>query len=134
MRENAAPFFVVIGIAVVVILTLTVWIGRRKAHKTVPAQTEKVRAYTLTSEERQACFSVLEQTALPYLKLTAVRKPAGSVGLYDSKFGGAPYLPPGFAYPHNRNPKSDQKPLKLLAQLNFARLPSLPGFPKEGIL
>lgn len=50
---------------------------------------------------------------------------------YDSKFGGVPYLPPGFNYPRHAK---HGRPLSLLAQLNFAKLPKLPLFPDAGIL
>lgn len=72
-----------------------------------------------------------EQTVVPAITLKAVRRP-GSV--YESKFGGTPYLPEGFVYPYNESASSDRKPLKLLAQLNFTELPHLPGFPQQGIL
>jgi len=84
-----------------------------------------------TQDETLALNAVLQQTQLPCIKLTPVRR---SVGVYDSKLGGLPYLPPGFAYPHNTDPHSDKKPLKLLAQINFAQLPHLEGYPAEGIL
>ncbi len=71
----------------------------------------------------------VDETKLPCCELTQVRKPLDA---YDSKFGGVPYLPPGFAYPHNAG--CDRKPLKLLAQLNFDRLPQLPDFPAGGML
>ncbi|MDL2232749.1 DUF1963 domain-containing protein [Ruminococcaceae bacterium OttesenSCG-928-L11] len=72
-----------------------------------------------------------EQTIQPTLSLKAVR---GGTTVFSSKFGGTPYLPQGFAYPHNEDSTSDKKPLKLLAQLNFTELPPLPGFPAQGIL
>ena len=70
-------------------------------------------------------------TPQPVMKLQATDSPTT---VFDSKLGGTPYLPPGFDYPYNQNPDANQRPLKLLAQLNFAQLPPLPGFPTEGIL
>lgn len=55
----------------------------------------------------------------------------GETTVFNSKLGGVPYLPQGFAYPCNAK---GGKPLKLLAQLNFAELPVLEGFPDQGIL
>ncbi|MBR4224701.1 MAG: DUF1963 domain-containing protein [Oscillospiraceae bacterium] len=53
--------------------------------------------------------------------------------LWDSKVGGTPYFPRDMEYP------TDEvffvgEPLRFLAQLNFADLPHLDGFPEKGIL
>ena len=85
----------------------------------------------LTSQEKEGLLALLGPTALTYIKLTPVKK---TLSVFDSKMGGVPYLPPGFDYPYNTDPESDKKPLKLLAQLNFAQLPHLEGYPSEGIL
>lgn len=53
---------------------------------------------------------------------------------FDSKLGGVPYMPKGFPYPHGLSGDFEGKPLFLLAQLNFARLPHIEGFPSSGIL
>ncbi len=58
----------------------------------------------------------------------------GSVGLFDSKIGGIPYFPKAMEYPKGRKNEFDGKPLVLLAQLNFDRLPHIDGFPTKGIL
>ncbi|MEM9689122.1 MAG: YwqG family protein [Pseudomonadota bacterium] len=50
--------------------------------------------------------------------------------VYDSKFLGTPYMPPGFEYP--RDP--DGRALSFLAQINFDDVPSLPDYPESGIL
>lgn len=71
-----------------------------------------------------------KKTEKNYLKLKISRE---ETTVFDSKFGGTPYLPEGFEYPCNLN-NEYHKPLKLLAQLNFAQLPHLEGFPKQGIL
>lgn len=57
-----------------------------------------------------------------------------SVGLFDSKIGGTPYFPKSMEYPKGKNNEFDGKPLVLLAQLNFERLPHIKGFPTKGIL
>jgi|GEM_PF-182662 len=68
------------------------------------------------------------KTAMPSLKLTHQFKK--DIKLTDSKFGGAPYLPKGFAYPKDKG----GNPLKLLAQINFSEFTQIPNFPKEGLL
>ncbi|MCL2807499.1 MAG: YwqG family protein [Coriobacteriia bacterium] len=85
----------------------------------------------LTAQERAALLEALEGTKLACLRLTTHKRPTT---VFESKFGGAPYLPPGFEYPHNKNKMSERLPLKLLCQLNFEQLPPLPGFPHRGLL
>jgi len=48
----------------------------------------------------------------------------------NSKIGGVGYLPKTMAYPRNNG----GVPLSLLAQINFAEIPNLEGYPTEGIL
>ncbi len=48
----------------------------------------------------------------------------------DSKLLGLPFIPEDMAYPLDKN----GKPLNLIAQINFAQVPVLDGFPSEGIL
>lgn len=50
--------------------------------------------------------------------------------LTDSKFAGIPYLPKSHLYPKDSNGQI----MPLLAQINFAQLPSIPPFPKKGLL
>ena len=50
--------------------------------------------------------------------------------VFTSKLGGIPYLPKGKTVPTG----STGRPLFLLAQINFAELPALPGYPKSGLL
>lgn len=57
-------------------------------------------------------------------------EPESNVNWWQSKFGGLPYLPKSVEYP--KNPEGD--PLFLLAQINFADVPPLEGFPEKGIL
>lgn len=54
--------------------------------------------------------------------------------VFDSKLGGVPYLPKSMEYPTVREGELAGRPLFLLAQLNFEKLPQIPGFPTEGIL
>ena len=70
----------------------------------------------------------LEKFSLPIIKLKPELKDTETI--WTSKFGGKPYWPKKMKYPES---DSGEK-LILLAQINFSELPSLPDFPKEGIL
>ncbi len=70
----------------------------------------------------------IESTIKPYLEIKARRQ--NNLALWQSKFGGLPYLPKGVAYPRD----SKGVPLFLLAQINFAECPKLETFPEAGIL
>lgn len=81
----------------------------------------------------------LPHTLHPYLeKISATILPTvtmqltarDDLSLWQSKIGGEPYLPLDTAYPVDSN----GNPLALLAQFNFAEIPSLPNFPDQGIL
>lgn len=81
----------------------------------------------------------LPHTLHPYLeKISATILPtvtmqltaSDNLSLWQSKIGGEPYLPLDTAYPVDSN----GNPLALLAQFNFAEMPSLPNFPDQGIL
>ena len=72
--------------------------------------------------------SKLEATVKPYVEIeTHLTR---NVSLWQSKFAGFPYLPKNFDYP--KTPEGDY--LYLLAQINFAEVPHLEGFPETGIL
>ena len=66
-------------------------------------------------EEMVDYREAFEKSALPFA--TAEGK-VGKTSVYDSKLLGVPYMPKGFEYP--RDP--DGRPLKLLAQINFAEI------------
>lgn len=57
-------------------------------------------------------------------------QPDDALDLWESKFGGPPYLPRDCPYPLDM----DGKPLFFLAQINFAETPRLAGFPERGLL
>jgi uncharacterized protein YwqG len=71
-------------------------------------------------------------------RLAASRRPVARVTLEDlaldlatvSKVGGAPYLAPGASMPET----DTGGPMVLLAQVNFVELPSMPGYPRAGML
>lgn len=68
----------------------------------------------------------------PCMRLTPRR--AENLSVFDSKLGGVPYMPKGFQYPIGVSGMYEGLPLRLLAQLNFAKLPAIEGFPAKGIL
>lgn len=57
-------------------------------------------------------------------------QPDDALDLWESKFGGQPYLPRDCPYPLD----GEGKPLFFLAQINFAETPRLAGFPERGLL
>ncbi|MGL5939503.1 MAG: YwqG family protein [Waterburya sp.] len=70
----------------------------------------------------------LEATVKPYIKIQTHLTQTTS--WWQSKIAGFPYLPKNFDYP-----KTEQGDyLDLLAQINFEEIPSLKGFPTQGIL
>ena len=79
----------------------------------------------------QVVAAMRERTMRDFL---VVHPEAGSTGPLDSKIGGRPYLPAGFAVPRWEGGEQDGRELRFLAQLNFAEMPRLEGFPGEGIL
>lgn len=56
------------------------------------------------------------------------------LSVFDSKLGGVPYMPADQEYPMGRSGIFKGRPLYLLAQLNFERLPHIENFPEKGIL
>jgi uncharacterized protein YwqG len=72
-----------------------------------------------------------ERTAVDTLRLKPAREACAP---WESKLGGAPYLPGGFPYPLDRREGRESVPLRFLAQLNFGEMPVLEGFPARGIL
>lgn len=70
---------------------------------------------------------VKENTLKEVLHISAINE---NTSLYDSKFGGVPYLPKCSGLPVNE----DGQQLRLLSQINFEDLPDNNIFPNEGIL
>lgn len=67
-------------------------------------------------------------TIKPFIRIQTM--PDQALKLWQSKFGGLPYLPKEFTYPAD----AAGNPLRLLAQINCAEIPSGTDFPEEGIL
>ncbi len=70
----------------------------------------------------------IEASIKPYLELKLTDN--GNPTLWQTKFGGSPYLPKNCDYPKSWKGKY----VYLLAQINFAELPYLDDFPEQGIL
>ncbi len=89
-----------------------------------------------SDEEKAKVARVLAQLdadipAKMRIRLKPVRE---HTSVFDSKLGGIPYLPKGYDYPVVNTGEHFGKPLRFLAQLNFAKLPHIEGFPQSGIL
>ncbi len=77
-----------------------------------------------------ALDALADETMTDYLRLSLT---AGELRPWSSKVGGRPYIQGGGHFPRGRGALAG-KPLHLLAQLNFAELPTLPGLPSTGLL
>ncbi|PDY46756.1 YwqG family protein [Bacillus pseudomycoides] len=83
-------------------------------HLQIPRQLEQYRG-------------ILEESAKPYIKITGE---LGETTLFESKFGGYPYVPI-----HHEHPKdSNGQPMMLFVQLNFREIPHVEFVPKKGLL
>jgi len=69
----------------------------------------------------------------PMVKLVPSRSES-ELGVFESKLGGVPYMPADFEYPMGKSGIFKGRPLRLLAQLNFEKLPHIENFPEKGIL
>lgn len=91
----------------------------KKAEEAAPSP-----AKLLADQISERLFS---HTARPALILSLEER---SAGLFESKIGGAFYVPEGQAAPVDRH----DQPMYLLAQLNFSEFPALEDFPERGLL
>jgi uncharacterized protein YwqG/predicted DNA-binding WGR domain protein len=80
-------------------------------------------------DELAALEAILAKTVQPYVRIDA--KPRAKLAPWQSKScDGRPYLPKSDPWP---KAKSDRAMLPVL-QIDFADVPALPGFPKQGLL
>jgi len=70
----------------------------------------------------------LEHTILPFIKIKEQLDKEPKI--FESKFGGNPYLPKEAEHPIN----SYGAPMLLLAQINFSEVPNIKDMPEKGIL
>jgi len=69
----------------------------------------------------------IEKTVVPYIKVETTK---AETKLYNSKFGGYPYLPIGEEHPLDLY----GNPMLLLAQINYEEMPRLEDMPTKGML
>ena len=79
-------------------------------------------------DEMSAVLAALGQHTRPTVTITPVKEAPEAP--WSSKFGGQPWWPRDLDYPHS----ASGNPLYLLAQINLAEAPALPGFPNRGLL
>lgn len=80
-------------------------------------------------EQFQPFLEKIESTLQTCIELD--REEKNHLDLWQSNLGKYPYLPLNFEYPCSKN---TNEPLQFLAQINFSEIPSLEGFPQEGIV
>lgn len=82
------------------------------------------------SPELESVRLKIEATLKPFIRIIPKPLEKHQLTLWQSKFGGLPYLPKSHQYPTD----NQGNPLFLLAQINFDEVPFLNGFPTTGIL
>ena len=73
----------------------------------------------ITKENQKECIHIYPEKSV-------------NLSIFDSKFGGIPYLPKNFEVPYGTSDDNGQ--LALLAQINCTDLPENNLYPKTGIL
>jgi len=109
---------------------MSIWDFFRKKKGLAPEQQEKVMLPDgrMASAKLAALLPQLEPLVRPCIRIKASAN--DNLLLFDNKFGGYPYWPDGKPWPTDR----DGQYMYLLAQLNFSKIPPLPGYPDKGIL
>ena len=114
----------------IILIAIIIYIGAINLFFVPKGGNIMTSGYQFDENMKSALETFELKTSIPAVRLVPVRR---GTGVFDSKFGGAPYLPPGFSYPCDSYPGKG-RPLAFLAQLNFDELPHLEGFPEHGIL
>ncbi|MER5174146.1 YwqG family protein, partial [Thioclava kandeliae] len=78
-------------------------------------------------KELEQYRSILEESVKPYIKVSGTQ---AETTLFESKFGGYPYLPIDQEHPKDSN----GQPMMLLAQLNLEEIPNIEHMPQHGML
>ena len=132
-RTNYLPVLLVI--VVVGILLLFSGMFRGPDRTDVPSASLAVPK--LTSEQAatvRAAFApfdaALQSTVRSYARIELT--PTSDDEPWSSKIGGRPYLPKGRELP--LDPDYPGRPMALLAQIDFAELPAMEGYPRVGLL
>ncbi|MCF0111396.1 MAG: DUF1963 domain-containing protein [Erysipelotrichaceae bacterium] len=87
------------------------------------------KVYIPTDEEKETLnrlLALMKEHAKPCIRYNVIES---ETGLYDSKLGGAYYVPDGMDVPEVNGVK-----LYLLAQINLEQQPAINGFPTKGLL
>lgn len=98
-----------------------------------PPKEKKMEISPETQAKLDNLFARVDEL-IPPVETVRLKPSRSKTTVFDSKLGGVPYFPKSMEYPTVREGEYAGKPLYFLAQLNFAVLPKLPGFPSEGIL
>lgn len=110
-------------------LAIAGYFVRRDRRNSTTRQTAAREALAGELAASGAIADFAESTQLGCVRLVAAPG-SDAPDAFTSKLGGVFYSPPGFAWPLD----AGQQPMWPLAQLNFAELPRLDGFPDRGIL
>ena len=86
--------------------------------------------------KREDVIKLLEKAyeKYPPRKCVGFKVTKTKTSVFDCKMGGVPYFPKDMEYPVSRSEASKGKPLWLLEQLNFEKIPHIEDFPEKGIL
>lgn len=99
-----------------------------RAKAVPPEQQLPTVSYGELPPELTPFSAAIARSRLAYTNLKV--RAAGDLAPWNSKLGGSAYLLKGQPYPAG----PDGVPLALLAQLNFAEMPPLAGYPAKGLL
>ncbi|MGE4072085.1 MAG: ATP-dependent Clp protease adaptor ClpS [Lysobacterales bacterium] len=132
-RTNYLPVLLVI--VVVGFLLLFSGMFRGPDQNDVPATNFVVPELTPEQAERvKAAFApfdaALQATLRRYARIELAL--TSDDEFWSSKIGGRPYLPKGAQLP--LDPDHPGRPMALLAQIDFAELPAMDGYPRAGLL
>lgn len=83
----------------------------------------------LESEISEQEIALIESTIRPFIQIKTVERSHNLMLPWESRFGGKPYLTRDCDYPY-----IEGKPAQFIAQINFAEVPVLEDFPRQGIL
>lgn len=95
------------------------------------AEAEEEPTFSLTPEE---IIGKIDKVLPPRPVVKLNPKRSENTGVFESKMGGVPYMPKNYEYPKDKSEGHEGEPLRLLAQLNFEKLPHIESFPEKGIL
>lgn len=88
--------------------------------------------YNLSEDDIDRLKLALEESFKPAIFMKTIDSSSleEELNLWDSKFGGMPYLEKGDKYPVDEN----GNPMLLLLQINFGEVPHIEDYPRDGII